>query len=600
MSRDRHNRRGKSSRTTLSVGRAAVVLGLVAFLVRLIYIIELSKCPFFDHPVIDAETYLSQAAAIAEGDIWGKGPDFINGAPYWQPPGYQYFLSIFVYIFGLRFFPLHLIGVLTGTGTTIMTTLIGGRVFGRRAGILAGIFAAFCGPLIFFDGEFLVVGLYTFVLTIFLFLSIRNRDSWIRWFLAGVIFGFAIVILPTVLTTAPLIIAWALVRNGSNKKRVALIAALVVGAILPVAPVTIRNTFVGKEPVLVSTNAGLNFYIGNHPEDSFDLQRIRPGKDWDRLVGLPEQKGIVSPSGRSSWFFRQALTSIANDPPGWLLLKLKGVAIFLNGHEVMRNQDPYFFRRYSRLLSAVLWEKLISFPMGLIFPLAILGITLAFKKSPQFEDRSAARFLAIFIMWYGATVALFFVTSRYRLPVIPAALCFAAYAAVWLKDNISNRQWNSIGWSAGLLITATIFCNMPAFRVDLYAPGENEFMIARSLYDKGNYSLARMEYLECLKKSPENTIALNDLGNIALFDNNPAEALEWYDKAVKLDPLYEDAYSNRGVALSKLGRYAEAAESLWKAIELAPEWDMPRKNLQNIAPFLKEAEDLRPKTGSGN
>jgi tetratricopeptide (TPR) repeat protein len=189
---------------------------------------------------------------------------------------------------------------------------------------------------------------------------------------------------------------------------------------------------------------------------------------------------------------------------------------------------------------------------------------------------------------YGAGVVLFFVTSRYRLPVIPVVICFAAYSVIWLKDKIVNRQWVSIKWSVPVLVAAGVFCNLPAFRLDLYLPGENEFMLGRVFYDKENYSFARMNYLEAIKKSPNNPVAINDLGNIALFENKPTEALDWYDQALRLDPFFENAHSNRGVALVKLERYAEAAEAFQKAIELAPQWDVPRKSLQNIAPYLKK------------
>ena len=53
--------------------------------------------------------------------------------------------------------------------------------------------------------------------------------------------------------------------------------------------------------------------------------------------------------------------------------------------------------------------------------------------------------------------------------------------------------------------------------------------------------------------------------------NSFDEALASYDKTIELKPDYADAYSNRGIALSNLKRYAEALESYDKAIKLKPD-----------------------------
>ena len=46
------------------------------------------------------------------------------------------------------------------------------------------------------------------------------------------------------------------------------------------------------------------------------------------------------------------------------------------------------------------------------------------------------------------------------------------------------------------------------------------------------------------------------LGNLGKYQ----EAIEWYDKALKIDPNYVDALNNKGIALNNLGKYQEAIE----------------------------------------
>ena len=61
-----------------------VALFVASFLVRILYLLESrSSNPFFDAPVVDAQTYLELASRICAGD-WLLGPE-----SYWQPPAFQ-------------------------------------------------------------------------------------------------------------------------------------------------------------------------------------------------------------------------------------------------------------------------------------------------------------------------------------------------------------------------------------------------------------------------------------------------------------------------------------------------------------------------------
>lgn len=56
--------------------------------------------------------------------------------------------------------------------------------------------------------------------------------------------------------------------------------------------------------------------------------------------------------------------------------------------------------------------------------------------------------------------------------------------------------------------------------------------------------------------------------HVATYD----QALLSYQKALKIDPEYADAYNNLGVLYYKKGRYGEAIEELKKAIEITPDY----------------------------
>ena len=49
------------------------------------------------------------------------------------------------------------------------------------------------------------------------------------------------------------------------------------------------------------------------------------------------------------------------------------------------------------------------------------------------------------------------------------------------------------------------------------------------------------------------------------------EAIECFDKAIKLEPNYATGYHNKGISLEKLKRDKEAKECFNKANELKPD-----------------------------
>lgn len=101
------------------------------------------------------------------------------------------------------------------------------------------------------------------------------------------------------------------------------------------------------------------------------------------------------------------------------------------------------------------------------------------------------------------------------------------------------------------------------------------------------------------------TEPLTDLGALALFYSNQGaerirqgdhrQALELLEVAVRLDPELADGWLNRGVALRRSGRAADAEASYWRALEADPSATSPYYNLSALlasAGRQVEAEEL--------
>ncbi len=81
---------------------------------------------------------------------------------------------------------------------------------------------------------------------------------------------------------------------------------------------------------------------------------------------------------------------------------------------------------------------------------------------------------------------------------------------------------------------------------------------------------------------PQEIAVLHKLrGNALVRAKKYRKAIQQYDCAIKLDPLYSDAFNNRGAAFQHLGKYRQALEDHRAAVKLDP-WDaVARYNLGN-------------------
>ena len=91
--------------------------------------------------------------------------------------------------------------------------------------------------------------------------------------------------------------------------------------------------------------------------------------------------------------------------------------------------------------------------------------------------------------------------------------------------------------------------------------------------------------IELLSKSDAKS-ELIDKANDERYSANWEEAIECYNKAIELDPFYNDLWNGKGDCIDSLGKYEEAIKCYNKAIELDPtdkySWSMKAHRLFNL------------------
>jgi len=102
-------------------------------------------------------------------------------------------------------------------------------------------------------------------------------------------------------------------------------------------------------------------------------------------------------------------------------------------------------------------------------------------------------------------------------------------------------------------------------------------------------------YRYTLSFAPNSLPIHNNLGMSLVDVGRTAEAIEEYQKALRLSSEYPQIYNNLGNAYLSIGQYDKAEQSLKKALELAPHFEIAKVNLIRVylaTKALKKALEL--------
>lgn len=246
---------------------------------------------------------------------------------------------------------------------------------------------------------------------------------------------------------------------------------------------------------------------------------------------------------------------------------------FWKGYEIGNNQNIYLYKDFSPLLDFLLGKYVVYFPFGLMGPISILGLLIGLKYLRKYL------LLYLFILSYSASVIIFFVCSRYRMPVIPFLIMFGSFFIWWLFQKIKNKKISppviSLVVVAILLMTLnTNLENLVGNQgcIDHYALGMT--------YEKlGKLDLAVDKYKTSLKYDPHFAPSRNNLAIIYAQFGKTDLAIQEFKRAILSDPSYERSYYNLAFSYHEKGDLDFAIEYYSKAIVVNPRYELAHLNL---------------------
>lgn len=564
--------------------RPELILFAAALALRLLYLAQSVDIPSFEMPLVDSEVYDRAARALADGEGFGE-------AFFYQPFFYPFFLGLVYLLSGGSIVAAKLVQAVLGATTCALVAGLGGRLLDRRSGLLAGAITAAYGPLMFFEAELLAAGWAAFWSVVLVWLLVAAAESLSPRSLAvlGGAGGLAVITRPSFLPFLAAAAIWLAVVLWRRQREVFVrrLAVVVAGAALVAIPVAGLCLATTGELHLLPASGGLNLYLGNNPEPCATLT-IRPGQEWHELVTSPAAAGAEGLWGQDR-FFRGQVRRFAVEQPGAFVSGLVSKSIqVVSSREIPRNLDIYMFRRWSSLLAATVWKVgRFGFPFGVLLPLAVVGVVVAWRRLP------AA--LWLYLLLYPAAVVAVFVSARYRVPVVPVVAIPAAAGALALLDAARARSWRRLmvlvaGAAAVLALTVIPgpFCQ----EQDL--EGEYWFLMSAAQLRHGDRDAAVASLQRSVELDPDSFEARYQIGEMLMERGEMAAAIPHLERAVALRPDLAIAHRELGLALGRSGRLDGAAFHLRRAVELVP--DDPRA-LNFLGALLAQMGDLEAALG---
>ena len=576
---------------------------VIAFVLRLFYLVQIQSIPLFDHLAGDGRTYDEWAQRIAAGDWLGQGV-------FYQAPLYPYFLGVLQIFFGHNLWLIRFVQIILGSLSCALIYLVGRKIFSRVAGIAAGLILACYAPAIFFDAliEKSILDLFLLSLLLCLLIGAMERRHWTQWLAAGATLGLLGLSRENALILAAVVPVWLAINfsDQSIQARARWAALFFGGLLLVLVPVGIRNLAVGGEFKLTTSQFGANFFIGNNPVADGTYGSVH------KIIGEPQLEGNdaarlaerafgrrLSSGEVSDYWLKKSWGYIRIEPANWFRLLGKKWLMVWNAREVEDSDDFYIYRQWSWLLMLLSWIN----HFGVLAPLAATGAWLTRNQWRRFW------LLYAMIISFALSVAVFYVFARYRFPLVPLLALFAGAALAELSTSYRNRAWRSLLGVSFVAIISAAVVNWPLY--DFSGPGAAGYNnLSNAYYKEGKVNEAINAARKALELEPDLGVAHYNLGNLYAGQGQFDLAKKYFEAAIRLYPNYAEVHSNFGQLIAERGDIETGIRYFRKAIELNPSISRAHLNLgvalakqgrldEAIGPF-QQAAQLKPDAPEGS
>lgn len=354
--------------------------------------------------------------ALAKSLLAGEGFQWEGVRTARRPPFYPVFIAGV-----LRLNPsllgIYIAQALVGAFGCVALFGLGKILFDRRTGLTASLLMAVDYLSVRQTVSIMTETLFvSFLILSFYCLVQAEKERKTGWLIgAGLLSGASLLTRDVLIFYYPFLVLWFFLWKEPWKLRFYRAGAFILPLLLVIGPWVVRNSLLSARPVLITVGAASTFYLANNPSTTGGTT----GGDWQLGLDTLPPADVRWPATHTvsveweRYILKQSFDFIRNHP---------GKFVELMGKKIVNMWRPY--QTDSPLLAR--WAAALTY-----LPVITLGLVGIFWKLKDWK-----KFFPIFtlIVYVFSLHTILIAHMRYRYPVMPFFMLFAAFALVRLRD----------------------------------------------------------------------------------------------------------------------------------------------------------------------
>ena len=372
--------------------------------------------------------------------------------------------------------------------------------------------------------------------------------------IAGVCSGLAVIAHPLALFFMFFEVIYLFLRRNFKG-----LACFGLCALMMIAPISLYNIVVLREPIPIQANGGFNLYLGNN-EDSDGTCSLRPGPEWDAFHLGADYKSQELGISKDSLLIQKTVKFIFNNPLYWLKLLAQKSVFVWSQREITAGADLYPLRYFTP------FQRFFSWSFGVCAVLALMAVFMNWKNNWSFYARYRHVLILISAFWISQTLLV--TSGRYRISMLPCILILSAWTLTHYVGFIKQRSGNNIRLLLCIIAAiAIVYIPQPPFK-EKRENGEANTLLGEAYLLEGENNKAEKHLQASIKQLPPWSRSYNLLGLIKEKQEDHKEAMIYYLKAVQTDSSDPDAFMNIALLFSRKKEPEKAADFFKKAFTL--------------------------------
>ncbi len=411
------------------ISKWAILLFMLALIPRILWAVT-------DHPrpFSDMEDYYYCAINLLKGDYLAQAPDRLA----YRAPMYPLFLAAVIQIFPSN--PLAAIRIVQSVLGSISAVLVffitKSLLYQSKrlklvhlvniASFITGLAYAWMAYPIFFSSVLMTETLFIVMLLIWMLWGMHLNEGSSNWSKTGfsILLGLMALVRPIALFFLPIALwrIYSILPKKDNSFKYFANYAAFAAWLLPILPWMIRNILVFNTFVFITTNSGVNLFLGNNPTFGYYAsgykEEIR--KEFIEIHGADE-------AAEDRLFLRLGADYIAQHPAE-ALKRCWYKFYFLN----LLDKEPWPWEEYNKgqglkFAFNINWPTFRWTPWFLV--LALIGII----NASIYKCRHAIMLQVI--LCYTLACLIFFARTRFRLPLEPILTIYMGVGVMALVEQ---------------------------------------------------------------------------------------------------------------------------------------------------------------------